>query len=423
MDYRTTFDFFEIPDFETLIPKDKLVSEDKKELDLYESSSSDINFESSKKIIDIIYDSNDYNIQLNSNFDFKHLQELLKTIDLTKIQRYAFSMDVFESDIRYRHTFGNRFIDPFIKFGSFKAFETVINFILENYSINYVVYMLNYGFLLELKQRFIEPKNMFSTGKNDIKDYPLFDSFKLYFDYFVSIGLTNSIVFVKDLFIMFSNRYLMFSYDYDCKKIFSYILETVKSFKIFFSTIPLYELPVDIQYFKLAYCYGLNVHSDLIDKIVPSVFYRRQNILNSDILTFLYLAGRDAMNDLILLGLDSGALLFCLEEDKPSDFIYYLNQENYCKNFILKFEERIPLMDDYKGFKLEVNYSNPKAISSINVILDFARLNDKFPKRLRLTDYFLQKKYSNHSKEFISEVKDCLKYSMSDSLINLILSY
>jgi ribulose bisphosphate carboxylase small subunit len=85
--------------------------------------------------------------------------------------------------------------------------------------------------------------------------------------------------------------------------------------------------------------------------------------------------------------------------------------------------EQIPLMDDYKGFKLEVNYSNQKAVESVNVILDFSRLSKHFPERLRLTEHFLQKIYSIHSKEFISEVQNCLTDYMNDFVINMILSY
>jgi hypothetical protein len=418
MDYRTQFDFFEIPNFESLIEEDKLIPEDKKKLDEYESFTNEMDSKTSKKIIDIIFDSNDYNI--HTEFDFSEFLSLLKTIDFTKIQRYKFDSDVFNSDIRYRCVYGNKFLDSFIKFGNFKSFKVAIDFIRKNYPIEYVIYMLDYGFLMELKQRYVEPHTMI---RKDIKDYPLFDNFKIYFDYFVSIGLMNSIDFLKDLFTLFSTRHLMFSRDYDCKKIFRYVLESVKPFKIFFSNIPIHEIPVYVEYFKLAYSHGLNVHSDLIDKITPSVFYRRQDILDSSILTFLYSAGRDAMKDLILLGFDSGALLQSMEENKQSDFIYYLSKLKYYKSNSNSKDEKIPIIDDYKGYKLEVNYSNPKAIQSVNVILDFARLSDHFPKRLRLTEQFLQKIRSIHSEEFIQEVKDSLQNNLNNSIIDMILSY
>lgn len=417
-EYRTQFDFFDLPDFESLIPLDKLIPEEKTNLADYESVIEEIDSEESKKIIDYIFETNYVNhnpIKLNPQI----LIDAMKKIDFNKIQRYAFSMDIFESDIRYRHTYGNKFIDPFIKLGSFETFKCAIDFILQNYSIEIVIFMLDYGILLDFKQRFCEPRNMFLEPINSSLSFPNFEKFKEYFDYFESIGLFHSTVFLKDLFILFSNSYMMFSNDFDCKKIFRYVLDRVKPFKNFFSNIPLYYLPVDIEYFKFAYSYGLDVNSEILDKMV--FFRHKQDILNTDILKFLYSAGRDAMKDLLLLNIDSQLILYSLKENEPSDFSHLLNVKTQPNEFK---SERIPYIDNYTGRTIEINYSMyPKAISSINIILDFARLSHHFPERLRLTEHFLQKIHSIHSNDIIQAVKKELSPILNDSILSIILSY
>jgi hypothetical protein len=425
-DYRTQFDFFEVPNFQSLIPSEKLIQENKKTLTEYEIVMEEIDSEDSKTIIDYIFETNDINhqpIKLNPQL----LTDAMKKIDFNKIQRYAFSMDIFESDIRYRHTYGNKFIDPFIKLGSFDAFKCAIDFILQNYSIDIVIFMLDYGILLDFKQRFCEPRNMFLEPVNSSLSFPCFEKFKEYFDYFESIGLFHSIVFLRDLFTLFSNRYLMFSNDFDCKKIFRYVLERVKPFKIFFSNIALYELPMDIEYFKLAYSYGLNVNSEILDKMLFNK--HKNNLLNAHILKFLYSAGRDAMQDLLLLKIDSRVILYSLEENEPSDFICILNNLNIANNneFSNNNEsklERIPYIDNYNCLTIEIKYSMyPKAVTSVNTILDFARLSHHFPERLRLTERFLQKIHSIHSKDFIQTVKKQLSPMLNDSILSIIMSY
>jgi hypothetical protein len=405
MDHHVQFDYFDYPNFESVIPPEKLILENKTKLTKYENSQEDMNPEDSKIIIDFIFSKHE-NIS-----DFLNV---LKKIDFNKTHRYIFTEEVFQSDIKYRHTYGNKFISPFIKLSSFKAFKIALDFIFQNYSIDIIIFMLDYGFLVDLKQCYCEPKTSYSTF-----NCPNFEKFKEYFDYFESIGLFNSIVFVRDLYILFANRNLMFSNDFE-KKIFQYVLERVESFKIFFSKIPIYEIPKYIDYIKLAYSYGLDINSEIINKSIYSI-YKRNNILNPEILKFLYLAGRNAINDLLLLIYDSGALVYSLEENKPSDFTKLIN---ILKNHKDEYKERIPYLDNYLGVKIEMDYIiNKNKIDSLNIILDFARLSNHFPQRLRLTENFLRKTHSIHSKDFICIVKDRLSPILSDSIIDIILSY
>lgn len=417
-DPRTVFDYFQVPDFKSLIPENKLIKLSEDIVSEYKDSLFDINVEDSMTIIDSIYCS-----------DCKKLLSVISKIDLGTIKKYTIGNYENINNIsylkykKYRHNHSKNFISAFIKFGDFKLFKCLIDYILENYSLHIVILMLDYEFLDELRMRFIESSTSYYMLHYHVHTNG-FENAKEYFDYLESIGLNHSIDYINNLYKLLSNRHLMFSQDTETRKTFWYLLKNIHPFKLFFSEIPLYELPNDIEYVKNAYSHGLNVHSEYLDTSNPNASwntYYHYGIPNASIMQFLYLAGRDAMKDLLTLGLDSGVLLSSLKPEEPSNFNEFLN---FIKLEKLSNEsKRIPYMDSYQGIKFVLNYTDTKIIESINVITDFARMNSNFPTELQLTQHYLFKKYNLHSTSIKTEIQKVLKEKLNDSIIDIILSY
>jgi hypothetical protein len=415
-DPRTTFDFFQVPDFESLIPENKLIKLSEDSVSEYNDPIFDINVEDSMTIIDSIYES-----------DCKKLLSVISKINFSCIKRYTISN--FDNSIsylkykKYRYNHEKKFISAFIKFGNFEIFKCLIDHILTNYSLELVILILDYEFLDELRVRFIESSTSYYMFSDYDYDTKRSQKSKIYFEYFSSIGLNHSIDYINNLYKLLSNRRLMFA-DLETRETFWYMIKQIEPFKLFFSNIPLYELPNDIEYIKKAYSYGLNVHSDYLDTTNPNsswnTFYH-YGIPSANIMQFLYLAGRDAMKDLLTFGLDSGVLLSSLKPEEPSNFNEFLN---FIKLKKLSDEsKRIPYMDNYQGIKFVLNYSDPNIIESINVVLDFARNNSNFPKELQLTEHYLFKKYNLHSESMKYEIQTALSGKLNDSIIDIIMSY
>lgn len=400
-----------------------------------------------REILDAIYSN-----------DIPKLLDYISLLDFTKCQFYTFSDDKIYP--RYRKYIMRDFMSPIIDLigyeNNFNLFKACVDFILSKVEFPYMEFIFSESNLTDILNKLVP----FHPELN--KSY--YTEFETYFGYLSGIGLFHPkngdyyLDLVYCLYNFFSEPQFMFSQNTEYKKIFKYILSIVPAFKLFFSRMPISNLPFDYDYIQMAYCHGLNVHCEYISKSLPLDFwssYTSDVLPTCDILEFLYLSGRDAMKELLRLGLNAHILL---ESLKPNEFS---NFEEYTKlydsnEYKVKGEtnsnggesnsnggesnsngsnlERrmsvfdsdckiVELINDYDEFKFRLNTSLSKTIKSINVILDFARLSDKFPVSLRLTKSQLLKKYSVFPKNVADEVRSCLSGMLTENIVGIILSY
>lgn len=392
-----------IPDFQSLIPSEKVIHEIKESL----CKTKNIISKQSTEIIDALLSS-----------DCKKLLDVMETLDFKKILKYRFSKKDLDTKVSskqflYSYCHENKFMTPFINNCDFKMFKCASDFILNKYSLKYLLLHLDNTFFEDLNRKCIAPIWKSKNGNG------YFESFKLYFDYFQSIGLFHSVRVLNSFYTFFSDHYSLVSKEPWCRKMFWYVIENIPQFKIFFSEIPLYNLlfSSDVEFVKKAYFYGLNIHSDIVLSD-----WDNWDIPHWKIFEFLYLAGRDAMKDLSKIRLKSRLLLAILSEDAFSNFKQYfiLNGIKYNYNEIPN--ERIPYLDEanHHVYRVRGGYT----IDSMSTMIDFARLSDKFPENYRLTMSKLKEKYGLYDKNIKAEVSKVLsEVNCNKNVIDLILSY
>jgi hypothetical protein len=389
---------------------------------------------STKEIIDAIYDN-----------DSKKLLEYMELLDFTKCQFYTYSNDQ-KTPLKYKRYIMRDFISPFVDMiddfynvdgdKDFELFKVAIDHILSKVEFKYMEFIISESSLTDILYKLVpycpELKKIY------------FPKFKQYFSYFSKIGLFDykhgdySLDLTYALYSFFSEPQIMFSKTEDYMNIFKYILEIVPGFKLFFSKTPIPMLPFDPEYIKMAYCYGIDVNCSLITKNLPLDFFNSYNydfLPQSEILEFLYFAGRDAMSDFFRLNLDAKILLSSLKPNEFTDINDYtkimdnmknIKNFNNSNNNLIEYKETEYLqrcIEDYEDFKFNLDLSTKKKMAKLNIIVDFARLDSKFPECLRLTMIQLTKNYSTFDKDVAKEVRDVLPESLPEHIVGIILSY
>jgi hypothetical protein len=332
---------------------------------------------------------------------------------------------------------------------NFEVFKTAIDHILSKVEFKYMEYIISESSLTDMLYKLV-PLSPYTLPEN----YTYYQKFKQYFDYLSNIGLFNPnngdyyLDLVHCLYAFFSEPEMMFSENEEYKKIFEYILSIVPAFKMFFSKTPISFLPFDPGYIKMAYCYGLNIHCDYITKSLPLDFwssYKSEIFPQAEILEFLYLAGRDAMKDLLHVQLNAGILLSTLKPNEFFEFKDYIELYDSNKfNYNMISDELIEdchklerLFEDHEEYKFKLNFNNSKTIQSISVIMNFARLRNSLNNSLnslnslsnslhpslQLTENKLLKKYSTFPKNVAEEVRGILPAFLSEHITGIILSY
>ena len=382
---------------------------------------------STKEIIDSIYSN-----------DCKTLLGCMSLLDFKKCQFYTYSNDT-ASPKKYKHYIMRDFMSPIVDMirdnaeNTFEMFKTTINYILSKVEFKYMEYILSERTLNDILHNLIPFLSL--TNKNSC-----YDTFQKYFGYLSEIGLFNPnngdyyLDLVYCMYAFFSEPEIMFSNNKKYKNIFRYILSIVPAFKMFFCKMPISTLLFDPEYIKMAYCYGLNIHCVYITKSLALDFWNSYNVdifPQREILEFLYLSGRDAIKDLFRVELNARILLATLTPNEFSRFEDYIKlyESNEFKDSLISQELLLDSsvlqrsFEDHEHYKFNLNLTSSKTIQSINVILDFSRLSDKFPKSLRLSKSQLIKKYSTFSKDVADSVREILNPIMTENITGIILSY
>jgi len=263
---------------------------------------------------------------------------------------------------------------------------------------------------------------------------------KKYFDYLISIGLFRDeqmIQFFMDGIIEIigdlSSRQNL-KIDNTTIDILFYIIEQIPEFHNIFNNIEISDIPFNLELFKKAIKYGLNVNSERITTIrqIPGRLDTFDYLPPSEILAFLYIMGRNPLQDMVKIGIQSN-MLKDFVKNKFSDFKQIAKisaSRNRIKPDEKKFNKEqidvIKTLDEYKGVKYKL-LGYPETFISVNTIIDFFRLYNALPDPStnlsieKMSMKYDMSGYTEREKEEVYGAFESISYYLPKDIVNMIL--